>query len=97
LAKALLQKETRFHEAEGVRQEAYGVRDAILARATGESSRYKQLADSLIEREVSPDVAAEVVRTQIRTENIGGKDSKVVTYVEGGSPASVMVPAQGGS
>ncbi|MBI2025572.1 hypothetical protein HYT04_02190 [Candidatus Kaiserbacteria bacterium] len=93
LAKALLAREIQFHTAEGVRKEAEGVRDAILARAEGESSRYERLATALINKGVDPNVAAEVVRTQLRTENIGGPNSKVRTYVEGGASASVMVPA----
>lgn len=93
LAKALLAKETELHTAAGVRQKAEGERDAILARATGESRRYEQLATALVNKGVTPDVAAGVVQTQLRTENIGGKDSKIVTYVEGSASASVMVPA----
>lgn len=93
LAKALLAKETKFHEAEGVRKEADGVSYAIQKRAEGESSRYDRLVTALVAKRVTPDVAAGVVQTQLRTENIGGKDSKIVTYVEGGASASVMVPA----
>lgn len=91
LAQALLAKETERHTAEGVRQKAEGERDAILARAAGESSRYERLVTALVAKGVTPDVAAGVVQTQLRTENIGGKDSKIVTYVEGGASASVMV------
>src|SRR3990167_4318456 len=91
LAKALLTKETERHTADGVRQKAFGERDAILARAAGESSRYTQLVDALVGKGVTADVAAGVVQTQLRTENIGGKDSKVVTYVEGGASTGVMV------
>ena len=93
LAKALLAKETELHTAEGVRQKAYGVRDAKLAIAKGESSRLTQMMEALTGQKVDPNVAAEVLRTQLRTENIGGKDSKIVTYVEGGASASVMVDA----
>ena len=85
LAEALLAKEIFLHQAEGVRQEAEGVRDAILARAKGESTRYRQLAEALIDKGVTPDVAAKVVETQLRTENIGGQSSKVTTYVESGA------------
>ncbi|OGG47583.1 hypothetical protein A2761_00020 [Candidatus Kaiserbacteria bacterium RIFCSPHIGHO2_01_FULL_51_33] len=93
LAQALLAKEIELHTAEGERQKAYGVRDAINARGTGEAGRYTKLVTALIDNGVHPNVAAEVVRTQLRTENIGGKESKVVTYVEGGGDSSVMVPA----
>jgi len=85
LADALLAKEIFLHQAEGVRQEAEGVRDAILARAKGESTRYRQLAKALIDKGVTPDVAAKVVETQLRTENISGQSSKVTTYVESGA------------
>lgn len=93
LAKAFMAKETQAHTAEGVRKEAEGKRDAIEAVAKAESSRYERLVSALVNKGVTPDVAAGVVQTQLRTENIGGKDSKVVTYVEGGSLASVMVNA----
>lgn len=93
LAKALLAKETELHTAEGVRQKAFGERDALIERAKGESSRFDQLMKALIEKGVDANVAAEVVRTQLRTENIGGKDSKITTYVEGEASASVMVSA----
>lgn len=90
LARALLAKEINFHQAEGVRQEARGQRDAITQRAEGESNRYEALVNALIEKGVKPDIAAEVVRTQIRTENLRG--SGIGTYVEGGSGTSMMIP-----
>ncbi len=89
LAEALLAKETQLRVAEGVREESYGVRDSLKAKAEGESSRYNQLMDALVGKGVNPNGAAEVLRTQIRTENIGG--SGITTYVEGGASASVMV------
>jgi len=93
LANALLAKETELHTAEGVRQKAAGESDAIKKLADAQSQRYQQLVSALIEKGVTPNVAAAVVQTHLRTENIGGKDSKIVTYVEGGAEASVMVPA----
>jgi len=92
LAKSLLAKETELHTAEGVRQKASGEGDAIETLAKAQSSRYQKLVSALVDKNVSPDVAARVVETQLRTENIGGKDSKIVTYVEGGASASVMIP-----
>ena len=89
LAEALLAKETESHLAEGVRQRADGESYAIEKRAQGEEGRYRRLASALIKEKVTPDVAAEVIRTQLRTENIG--NSKVTTYVEGGASASVMI------
>ncbi|MBI5405723.1 hypothetical protein HY972_01665 [Candidatus Kaiserbacteria bacterium] len=91
LALALLAKETEFHNAEGVRQKAYGERDAKLATAVGDSGRVNQVMTSFVDKRVDPNVAAEVIKTMLRTENI--RDSKVTTYVEGGTSASVMVPA----
>ena len=93
LAKALLQKETELHTAEGVRQKAYGQRDAILALAEGESSRYLRLVTALVDKGVNPDIAADVVATQLRTENV--RDSRLTTYVEGGgrTGTGVMIPA----
>lgn len=92
LAEALLAKETEFHIAEGVRKKADGESYAIQKRAEGESSRYKLLAEALVKNQATGNMAAEVVLAQIRTENI--RDSKTITtYVEGGTPTSVMVPA----
>jgi hypothetical protein len=94
LAEAVLAKETQLHLADGVREQAYGERDAKLARATGESNRFEQLMKSLTDKKVNPDVAARVVETMLRTENLGNKDSKITTYVEGGASASIMIPVQ---
>jgi len=93
LAKSILAKETEAHTADGVRQKASGEGDAIQTLAKAQASRYQQLVSALVEKNVTPDVAAMVVQTQLRTENIGGKDSKIVTYVEGGASASVIVSA----
>jgi len=89
LAKSLLEKETQRHTAEGVRQKALGEGDAIETLADAQSSRYQKLVNALVEKRVTPDAAALVIQTQLRTENI--RDSKVTTYVEGGASASVMV------
>ena len=95
LAASLLAKQTEFHTAQGLRQKAFGERDAKIARAAGESSRTSQIVKTLIDLRVTPDVAAGVLETQLRTENIGGKDSKITTYIEGGEKkthASILVP-----
>ncbi len=94
LATAYRQREIMRRRADGVREEALGVRDAIEARAKGESMRYQQLVAALVEKGVNPNVAAEVLRTDLRTANI--RDSNVRTYVEGGASASVMVTAEEG-
>lgn len=91
LADSLLKKETELHTADGVRQKALGERDAILERATAESSRYVQLVNALVSKGVDPNVAAQVMATQLRTENI--RDGKVTTYVEGGASATIMIPS----
>ena len=90
LAESLLAKEIELHTAEGVKQKAIGERDAILERAAAESSRYERLLKALVDKGVTPDVAAQVIATQLRTENI--RDGKVTTYVEGAASATVMVP-----
>lgn len=89
LAEALLARETQFHQAKGIREESYGVRDATKARAEGESNRFERLMQALVEKGVTPDMAAKVVETQLRTESIGR--STIKTYVEGGRSASVLV------
>lgn len=95
LAAALLEKGTQFHMAEGVREAAWGGRDAKIALANGDAELVRVLAKDL---GVTPDVAASVLQAQIRTGNIGGKDSKVTTYVEGGArKPSVLVGATGPS
>lgn len=91
LAKALLAKETELHTAEGVRQKAFGERDAAKARAEGDTNRFAMPVEALVKLKVDPNIAANVLATQLRTENI--RDSKVTTYVEGGASASVMVNA----
>ena len=93
LAEALLAKETKHHEAEGIREEAYGKRDATEALGKGESDRFDRMVAALVKHKVDPNIAAQVVATQLRMENVRG--SKLTTYVEGGeSRASIMVPAQ---
>ena len=93
LAEALLAKETKRHEAEGVREQAYGKRDATEALGKGESDRFDRMVAALVKHKVDPNIAAQVVATQLRMENVRG--SKLTTYVEGGdSRASIMVPAQ---
>lgn len=91
LAKALLAKETAFHTAEGVRAEAVGERDRLNLVGSGEGSRFNATVSALINQGVNPDLAADVVRTMLRTENIG--KSNLTTYVEGGSstPPSILV------
>lgn len=91
LAISLLAKETELHNAEGVRQAAYGRRDALKALAEGESSRYERIMKALVDTGVDANIASQVVQTQLRTENI--RDSDVTTYVEGGASASVLVSA----
>lgn len=91
LAEALLAKETQRHAAEGVREGAYGERDALLASANGEATRYELLLDKMIEKGVDSNVAAQVLRTQIEMEQLSG--SGVTTYVRGGTETGVMVNA----
>ena len=102
LAEAILAKETQLHTAEGVREKAYGERDAAIARAKGqratlkaegqgELARNKNFLKALVDKDVNPDVAANVLATQLRTENIKG--AGLTTYIEGGASASVLVDA----
>ncbi len=92
LAEALLAKETEFHKAEGVRQKARGEGDAKKLIGTGESARFDLLMKSLTDKKVDANVAARVVETMLRTENLR-YSTTLTTYVEGGASASVMVPA----
>ena len=90
LSDSLLKKQIEQHTAEGVREEAYGIRDAIMAKGFGESERYTNIIDSLIQKGIDPETAAGFLETLMRTENIKG--SKVNTYVEsgGGRPPVVV-------
>jgi len=89
LAEALQSRELQKRKAEGVREEAYGERDAIQAKAKAEASRYEMLVNSLIDKGVDPDVAAKVVQTQVEMENL--RQWQGNTYVRG--QAGVIVPA----
>ncbi|MFP4539474.1 MAG: hypothetical protein ACLFNN_00875 [Candidatus Paceibacterota bacterium] len=91
LSASMPARQTNFWIAEGVREKAYGTRDAMVAQGTGEADRFKNLVNSLIKQGTDPNIAAQVVETMLRTENI--RDGQVSTYVEGGSRSSVMVPA----
>lgn len=91
LAMALLAKETNFHQAEGLRAKAQGDRDAMVSRAEGEMARIQHLTSALTKNGVSAEKAGQVVETMLRTENV--RDSNIVTYVEGGSRASVLIPS----
>lgn len=93
LSRAILQKQTESHRAKGVREKAYGERDAVKARGEGENVRFNQMVRAYTDQGVDPNVAAQIVGIYLRTENIGG--STIGTYVEGGSNVSVMVPANG--
>ena len=89
LAKALLAKQTAFHTAEGIRAAAAGERDRLQLVASGEGFRFTAMVSALTEEGVNADLAADVVRTMLRTENIKG--SNITTYVEGGSSTSPSI------
>lgn len=93
LSTAILAKETEFHTAEGVRETSYGERDAILAVASGESKRFETLMEALVKKGVEPNVAAHVVETQLRMENLA--KTHLTTYVEGGASTPVLVSNSG--
>lgn len=92
LSDAILSKETESRLAAGVKAKADGESYAITSVAQGQASRFEKLMQALIGKGVHPNIAADVVRTQIRTENIGGVDSKITTYIEGEARTPVMVP-----
>ncbi len=93
LSKAIRLKETRRNEADALREEAYGIRDAAKAKAEGESSRFDQTIYAMRKHDVDPNVAAGVMETQLRMESVS--KSQLTTYMEGSSRATpgVMVPA----
>ncbi len=96
LAEAVRAEATERQRAKGVRQKAYGQSDADKVMAEGHAALYGNPVEALTKLGVSPDVAARVHETAMRAKAIGGKDSKVTTYIESGSgpSPSVMVPAQ---
>ncbi len=91
LVKAIQAKELEERMADGVRARANGERDADIARATGKAKLFGDPVKALTDLGVDKDIAADVLRTQIRTANLAGEHSKITTYIEGGSSASVMV------
>ena len=92
MAQALLTREKERHLAKGVREKAAGERDAFEARGTGESTRYDRFLEVMTNRKVDPNVAADVLRTQVEMENLRG--AGVSTYIRGQAQAGVMVPTQ---
>lgn len=92
LAESALEQQTQKNLADGVRAKADGERDAKIANATGDASLVDQFMQAMKKHGVDSNVAATVLGTKIRTENVGG--GKITTYVEGGASSSVMVQAQ---
>lgn len=94
LAAAAREKETERLRADGVRQRALGRRDADKEIAAGHAALFGLPVEALTKLGVSPDAAARVLETDMRTRNIGGESSKVTTYIEGGGgeKTGVMIP-----
>jgi len=91
-ADAFLASEKEKQLARGSREKAYGERDALIALGKGQAAMGEEFLKMLTQKGVAPNVAAQVLATKLRTENIGG--SRITTYVEGGGTrTSVMVPA----
>jgi len=66
--------------AQGVVAKAEGNAKAIEINALSEALRFKAIIESMVKQEVNPNMAAEVARTIIKTENV--RDSKVTTWVD---------------
>lgn len=96
-ADAFLASEKAIQLARGARETAAGERDAQIAVAKGEKERGSMFVQALIELGVTPDVAASIFETQVRTGNI--RDSNITTYVEGGGSkqnrTSLVIPVAG--
>ena len=91
LAQALRQRQTEYYRAQGVREESYGKRDFTMETRKGYAKGIEMSLDAIIAKGVAPNVAADILGIALRTENI--RDSKVLTYVEGGSKSSVLIPS----
>ncbi|MEX0933989.1 MAG: hypothetical protein WD003_01880 [Candidatus Paceibacterota bacterium] len=92
-AEALQAKETKKLLAEGVREKAKGDADAIRTVALAEGIRFVRLVGTQKRLGVTPDVAAETVRSILTAEQVSGEKSKITTWVTDGSRALVSVPA----
>ena len=75
----LLQAKQKMR-AQGVVAKAEGNAKAIEINALSEALRFKAIIESMVKQEVNPNMAAEVARTIIKTENV--RDSKVTTWVD---------------
>lgn len=86
-------EQIRKFEAGAAIQRAKGEAQARRLNAAAEGMRYKTLAASLTKLGVDPNMAAEIVGQQVRTENI--RDSRLTTWVEGGGTAVPTIPLKG--
>jgi len=91
--KATKAKELEKLRAEGAVEKAKGVAEAIRLRAQAERVRGRQFVRGMSSTGVSPDVAAQVLNSQVRGELLAGPDSKITTLVEGGGSAIVAIPS----
>jgi hypothetical protein len=91
LVKAIQAKEVEERRAEGLVKKGIGEKEYDIQRAEGKARLFGDPVKALTDLEVDTNVAAEVLRTQIRTENLAGLNSKITTYIEGDSSASIMV------
>jgi hypothetical protein len=92
IATAKKAKEKERLLAQGAEERGKGRARETEEAATGEVSRWDRLTATLVAHGVDPNIAAGVVREQIRMEQIAGKDSKITTFVEGGGNATVAIP-----
>lgn len=83
-----LDKETLL--AAAAKQRGKGKADETEASLFGEEKRFGRLVKALTDHDVDPNVAAEVVKQQLRMERVAGPDSKITTFVEGGSGGAVV-------
>ena len=70
-----------------------GEASRIRSRAEAQAFRLGQSSKALIAEGVTASAAARVISEQLRTENIAGPDSKIITYVEGGgnTPPALLI------
>lgn len=94
LSKALRAKQTALHKAKGVREEAYGRRDAVQAVGNADATRIGKMVEAVVkalaDKEVPPSQIAEAIKSVFQAEQLK-QIPNLQTLILGGG-AMAMVP-----
>ncbi|MBI2097648.1 MAG: hypothetical protein HYT46_01810 [Candidatus Vogelbacteria bacterium] len=95
LSSALRAKQTAFHKAKGVREEAYGRRDAVEAVGNADAARIGKMVEAVVRsleaKGVLPDQIAEVIKSVFQAEQLK-QIPNLQTLILGGAGTMAMVP-----